>query len=118
MHEYSVVQQLIEKLLKELQSQGIQQVKEVHLRRGSTFSTGPILQAFQMLTPDTPLQKAELVIDDFSVAHRCASCGQTQALSAEDLIGHLFICPNCGTAAEIDEAHGLELVGVTVEDAE
>jgi Zn finger protein HypA/HybF involved in hydrogenase expression len=113
MHEYSIIQQLIEKLLAQAQSQGGRRVKQVHLRRGSTFSVGPLLQAFQMLTPNTPLQNAELVIDEFSTEHQCHNCGRSQAISSDDLIGHLFICPGCGFAEEIDEAHGLELVRVT-----
>lgn len=115
MHEYSIVQQLIEKLLTQVQNQGGSRVKQVHLRRGSTFSVGPLLQAFQILTPNTPLQNAELVIDEFSTEHKCRHCSSTQAISADDMIGHLFICPGCGFTEDIDEAHGLELVGVTFE---
>ncbi len=117
MHEYSVVQQLVEKLLAELQGQGVHRVKEVRLRRGSTFGEGPLRQAFAMLTANTPLQGAELIIEGFPVEHTCENCGHSQVISEEDLLGHLFICPGCGAAEEIDEAHGLELVGVTVEGA-
>lgn len=114
MHEYSVVQQLVERLVAELKSRGVQQVKKVHLRRGSTFAEEPLRQAFQMLTENTPLQDAELVVEEFSVQHTCANCGHSQVISDDDLLGHLFICPDCGAVHEIEEAHGLELVGVTV----
>jgi len=114
MHEYSVVQQLIEKLLVELKAQGIARVQSVHLRRGSTFKEDPLRQAFLMLAGNTPLAGAELIVDEYSVEHACASCGHTQVVTADDLVGHLFICPRCGTPREIEEAHGLQLVGVTV----
>lgn len=118
MHEYSVVQQLVEGLLKELKGQGAVKVTEVRLRRGSTFAEGPLRQAFQLLGENTPLQGAELVIEEFSVTHTCEQCSHSHVVSAEDLLGHIFICPNCGTPKEIDEAHGLELLGVRVDGAD
>lgn len=114
MHEYSVVQQLVEKLLVELKVQGVTKVERVHLRRGSTFKEDPLRQAFAMLSDNTPLAGAEVIVDEYAVEHTCASCGHTQTVHADDLIGHLFVCPTCGTPKEIDEAHGLQLVGVTV----
>lgn len=112
MHEFSIVQQLIEKLQAELGRQNVTVVKKVHLRRGSTFAEEPLRQAFQILSENTPLQNAELVIEEFAVEFACASCGHKQAISADDLIGHLFLCPQCGKPTEIEEAHGLELLAV------
>jgi Zn finger protein HypA/HybF involved in hydrogenase expression len=80
-----------------------------------TSAEGPLRQAFQMLAGNTPLQGAELVIDEFSVKHTCETCHHAYVTSAEDLLGHLFFCPDCGRPAEIDEAHGLELVSMTIE---
>jgi Zn finger protein HypA/HybF involved in hydrogenase expression len=113
MHEYSVVQQLIEKLLEEVKKRGGAVVKEVRLRRGSTFAEGPIQQAFEIMSENTPLQDAQLIIEEFAVEYKCGHCGFKQVLVPEDLIGHLFICPECGEAKEIDEAHGLQLLEVT-----
>lgn len=113
MHEFSIVQQLMERLLQEAKAKGADSVKEVHLRRGSTFAEAPLRQAFQILSENTPLQKAELIIDEFSVEYKCENCGHKQVITSDDLIGHLFVCPECGTAHEIEEAHGLELVSVT-----
>ncbi len=113
MHEFSIVQQLVDQLVKEAKTRGASEVKEVHLRRGSTFAEAPLRQSFQILSENTPLQNAELVIEEFSVEYKCESCGHQQIISADDLIGHLFVCPECGAAHEIEEAHGLELVSVT-----
>jgi len=112
MHEFSVVQELIEKLLAEMKSLGYCGIKEIYLKRGSTFAEGPLHQAFQIMTENTPLDNARLIIDEFNVEYTCKKCGYMQTLTPDDLIGHLFICPECGEAAEIDEAHGLELVRV------
>ena len=112
MHEYSVVQQLIEKLLAEVASKGYSGVKEIHLKRGSTFAEGPLQQAFQIMSENTPLQDAQLIIEEFKIDYKCEKCSYAQTLTPDDLIGHLFICPECGETREIDEAHGLELVKV------
>ncbi|MEW5702612.1 MAG: hydrogenase maturation nickel metallochaperone HypA [Candidatus Zixiibacteriota bacterium] len=114
MHEYSVVQQLVEKLLVELARQGVTSVKAIHVRCGSTFKEEPLRQALVMLSDQTPLAGVEIVVDEYTVEHTCVACGHTETVHADDLIGHLFVCPSCGTPKEIEEAHGLQLVGVTV----
>ncbi|MBI5868599.1 MAG: hydrogenase maturation nickel metallochaperone HypA [candidate division Zixibacteria bacterium] len=87
-------------------------MKAIHLRRGSTFAEDPLRLALEVLAENTPLKGAEVRIDSYSVEHKCASCGRSQVVTSDDLVGHLFICPACGTAKEIEEAHGLELVSV------
>ena len=112
MHEYTIVEQLIERLLEQCTKHDAKSVQLIHLRRGSTFSEAPLRQAFEMLSPGTPLVGAKLVIDEFTVNHECGNCGKKQAVMADDLIGHMFVCPDCGKADEIEEAHGLELLDV------
>ncbi len=112
MHEYSIVEQLIDQLSEQCKDQGIEQIKELHLRRSSTFSAGALEQAYEMLSPNTPLAGAKLVIEDIQVEHTCKNCGFEENVEADDLIGHMYICPECGASEQIDEAHGLELVEV------
>ncbi len=112
MHEYSIVQELVDKLLHQMEEKGIASIKQVHLRRGSTFAEAPLQQAFLIMTENTPLEGAELVIDAFNVEYKCKSCGHTQVVTSDDLIGHLYVCPECGEAVEMDEAHGLELLDI------
>jgi hydrogenase nickel incorporation protein HypA/HybF len=111
-HEYSIVQELVERLLADINKRGISSVKEVHLRRGSTFAEGPLQQAFLIMTENTPLDGAQLVIDEFEVKHTCPSCNDTKVITADDIIGHLYICPECGAADQIEEAHGLVLLDI------
>ncbi|HUU45207.1 MAG TPA: hydrogenase maturation nickel metallochaperone HypA [Acidobacteriota bacterium] len=118
MHEYAIVEQLVKDVTARLQSEKGGRVKAVQVRRGSTFAEAPLRQAFQMLTADTPLQGAELIVTEFAVRATCGGCGHSQEITADDLIGHLFVCPSCGTSEEIDEAHGLELTSVTIERPE
>jgi hydrogenase nickel incorporation protein HypA/HybF len=113
MHEYGIVRDLVERLLPELRSRGIRKVQEVRLRRSSTFAEQPLRQAFEMVAPGTPLEGARLAIEEFSERVACAGCGRERDITADDLIGHLYVCPDCGVAREVDEAHGLEVLGVT-----
>jgi hydrogenase nickel incorporation protein HypA/HybF len=112
MHEYSIVQELVERLLHEMEEKGIKSVKQIHLKRGSTFAEAPLQQAFLIMTENTPLEGAELIIDSFNVEHKCKTCGLSQVVTSDDLIGHLFVCPECGEAVEMDEVHGLELLEI------
>ena len=113
MHEYSIVEELVEKLCRQLKEQGIKRVEEIRLRRSTAFSGEALQQAYEMLVPDTPLENARLVIEEIIAEHTCPQCGLQETVTEEKLVGHMYICPQCGTPEPIDEAHGLELIEVT-----
>jgi len=113
MHEYSIVQELVEKLLAECAVKKVTAVGEIQIRRGSTFADESLQQAFQIMTENTPLENAQLNIDDFDIENKCRSCGYTQVLTPDDLIGNLYVCPECGEATEIDERNGLQFIKMT-----
>jgi Zn finger protein HypA/HybF involved in hydrogenase expression len=117
MHEFGVVEALVKPLLEQLEHEHITRVNEVHFQRGSAFSEIALRQAFRALTVDTPLEQAKLMIKTVNLKHRC-SCGHEQVITTDDLIGHMFICPVCGTIREVDEAHELELLKVVAEGDE
>lgn len=112
MSEYSLVQELVEKLLAEIKSKGLTSVKEIRLRRGSTFSEEPLQQAFHIMSENTPLEGAQLVIDAFNIEHKCKGCGYSQVLTPDDLIGNLYICPECGADVELEESRALQYLGM------
>ncbi len=114
MHEYSIVEQYVEQILEQVNKENVADVKEIRFRRGSTFAEGPMRQAFEMLVQNTPLQNANLIIETFTEEYTCENCGKTQAVSADDLIGHIYICSECGYSKQINEASGLELLQVVV----
>jgi len=64
--------------------------------------------AFASYSVGTPLEGAEVVIETVPVAFTCA-CGYHQLISADDLQGHMMVCPDCGAVREIDEAHDLTM---------
>ncbi|MFB3786869.1 MAG: hydrogenase maturation nickel metallochaperone HypA [bacterium] len=115
MHEYSIVEQIVDQVLTAMREQGVERVKSVHLRRGSTFSEEALRQAYDMLTPGTPLESAELIIEEYTVEWTCPSCGHRQTVEADDMIGHLAVCGECGYGEAVDESHGLELIKVVME---
>lgn len=115
MHEYGIVQQLVEDLCSRLEEQGVCKVKAVHIQRGSVFSMESLGQAYQMLTEGTALEGSELMSEEFAVVHTCDSCGSSHPLKEDDLIGHVFVCPECGRCQEVEEAGCLEITSVTIE---
>lgn len=112
-HEFGIVDALVGGLLQQLEDEKVASVALVRFRRGSAFSEDALRQAFSALAPNTPLEKARLEIETVNLDHECA-CGHKQVINSDDLIGHMFVCPVCGTIREVDEAHDLELLEVVV----
>ncbi len=113
MHEHGVVEELIERLLPALRERGVERVRQVRVRRHSTFAEAPLRQAFELLSRGTPLEGAELRVEEVAVDATCTGCGRAHRIGADDLVGHLYECPDCGAVQVVEEAHGLELAGVT-----
>ena len=112
MHEYGVTEAIIKGLLDQLQRENVSKVLRVHLQRSSAFSEDVLRQTFAMLSAGTPLDGAELVVQVSVLNVTCDQCGYGGEVNSDDLVGHMFICPHCGTVREIAEAHDLELIGV------
>lgn len=113
MHEVSIVSALIEELDQQLAAQGVERVRQLRLRRGSTFSAEALQQAFQALSAGTRLAGADLVVETVTTQFTCAQCGHSQPIDSDDLIGHMFLCPECSHVQEIDEVHDLAVLAVT-----
>jgi hydrogenase nickel incorporation protein HypA/HybF len=114
MHEFTIVQQMVERLLARLREDGIEDVRRVRVRRDSTFSAEALRQSWELVIEGTPLERAELVVEDVVVEHACSACGRRQTITSADLVHHLFFCPACGQADEIEEARGLQVLDVSV----
>jgi Zn finger protein HypA/HybF involved in hydrogenase expression len=114
MHEFAIVQSMVQELISRLEGKGIERVTEVRFRRGSAFSDDALRQSFLAASSGTILEDSTLIIDTVNTTFHCA-CGYTQVITSDDLIGHMFVCPTCGAVTEIEEAHDVEVVEVTVE---
>jgi Zn finger protein HypA/HybF involved in hydrogenase expression len=109
MHEYSIVSSIVDSMLEAIRKQGATKVVSVHFRRGSAFSEEALRQAYDSLVKGTALEHAPVEVDTVNRHFKCG-CGHEQTVTSDNLIGHMFVCPNCGATEEIDEAHDLELV--------
>ncbi len=115
MHEYSLIESLIAQLTRELRAKNVQSVRSLRLRLGSTVAEEPIRQAFTMLSPGTPFQNSDLHVDPFDITHTCPICSRVDVIHHDDLLGHVFICPDCRTAMEIDEAHDIRVAEIVTD---
>src|SRR4051794_30053346 len=111
MHEFGVTEVIIKRLLNQLERDRVSKVLKITFRRSSAFSDEVLRQTFDVLSVGTPLAGAELVVEVAVLQVKC-SCGQNSRVRSDDLVGHMFICPNCGAVREIAEAHDLELIEV------
>jgi Zn finger protein HypA/HybF involved in hydrogenase expression len=113
LHEFGVTESLLRHLLAQLAREHITRVGSVRFRRSSAFSEDVLRQTFAALSAGTPLEGAELVVDVNILALTCAQCGTSGEASAGNLVGHIYVCPQCGAVREVKEAHDLELVVVS-----
>jgi Zn finger protein HypA/HybF involved in hydrogenase expression len=113
MHEVGAVASLIEAILAEVQAHQPCSVDAVRVQRGSTFAEDALLQAWTMLSRQTALENTSLDIEVVSHVVDCA-CGIERTMQADDLVGHLWICPNCAHVEEVDEHDDLTLLAVTL----
>ena len=114
MHEFGVTDNIIKGLLHQLDAEKVTQVISVRFQRSSAFSEEVLMQTFGMLSAGTCLDGATLIVDVQVLNVTCA-CGQASVVTSDDLMGHAFVCPNCGAVREIEEAHDLELLEVIAE---
>jgi Zn finger protein HypA/HybF involved in hydrogenase expression len=117
MHEFAATQSLVQATLDQLKQRGVKKVLALRLRRGSAFSEDALRTSYAALSAGTILEQAELSVETVDFAFHCA-CGHKQIITSDDLVGHMFVCPECGIVREVDEAHDLEVVEVTVETGE
>lgn len=115
MHEFSIVEAMIGKVVATLPTTKPGTVRALHFRRGSTFSEASLRLAFEMVSKGTVLENAELIVDTVNHEYHC-TCGYQQVVTSDDLMGHMFVCPQCGAIREIDEAHDLTLLDVIMRE--
>jgi Zn finger protein HypA/HybF involved in hydrogenase expression len=110
MHEVAAVNALIQAILESAAQHEPYRADTVRLRLGSAFSEEALLQAFEMLAPGTPLEGVRLEVEHVDHVIDCP-CGLEQAIRADDLVGHIWVCPNCAHVEEVDDEDDLQLVG-------
>jgi hydrogenase nickel incorporation protein HypA/HybF len=113
MHELAAVGALIEAVVDSLASHGTARVAAIRVRRGSAFSEAALGQSFELLSRGTPLEGARLVVEVVELTIDCP-CGRSQAITSDDLIGHMYVCTECGSVRDLAGVDDLEVVDVTL----
>lgn len=109
MHEYAIMKDVVESILKEARMHNAKRISEVHLALGKLLFIGSdeASFAYEALVKDTSMENSKLYIEEIDPKVRCPSCGY----EGEVKIGgeaHLHIpvpinCPKCGGPVQILE---------------
>ena len=116
MHEMGIAEQLVKIALdaipKDIKNP---RVETVHLKIGKLASVveHSLTFCFEIITKDTPLEKARLEIDSVPVRVHCKSCDQSW-----EVTGPVFQCPFCKDGdVEMISGREIEIISLELEDA-
>jgi hydrogenase nickel incorporation protein HypA/HybF len=94
MHEYSIVQSLIDSCEEHARKNNAKKVTKVVVKIGILSGVEPHLlrEAYEMFRLGTVCHEAELVLNLQNVKVHCNVCGAEEELKKNE-----FICPKCGS---------------------
>ncbi len=98
MHEMSIAQSLLRIVEQTMRQNQVSQLRRVKLIAGRMNALVPhaLQTAFDLLTRETPLQGAELLIESTPVALQCSACSRTFTPEGEEpTLLFLARCPHC-----------------------
>lgn len=111
MHELAVVGALIDTVVNGIAEHQPCRVDVIRVQRGTAFLEEALIQGFEMLSRGTPLEGARLEIEVVDHITDCP-CGIERPMLAEELGGHVWVCPNCGHLEGLNEEDDLSLLDV------
>ena len=126
MHEYSLMEGILEGVLKDLATRGIDRpgtVKEVHLALGclEIHSRESFAQAFTVATRGTVLEGSTLALTILPAELACSRCGYEGVVKADGEDGHdplpIAECPSCGMLSAVRGGRGVHSVELTLEES-
>lgn len=105
MHEMSLVESIMESILEMKEENNWDKIRKIVLRIGDMRQVIPEIMvfAFNTASKSTPLEGAELVIENVKLRFRCRSC--RKEWGEENMA---FLCPFCGSM-DVELLHGMEL---------
>jgi hydrogenase nickel incorporation protein HypA/HybF len=111
MHEMSIAQSLVDILREEMVKNNARALKSVRLHVGQMSAVVPdsLSFCFNVITKETELEGAELVMEVIPIEGLCRECKETFLI--ED---YAFECPHCGSK-EIKTISGQDLSIVEIE---
>ncbi|HMO14515.1 MAG TPA: hydrogenase maturation nickel metallochaperone HypA [Pirellulaceae bacterium] len=117
MHELSIAHSIIEVAKNHLVGFPNCEVRSIRLKIGalSCVHRDALHFSFDLIAADTPLQGAQLIIDDLPVVVFCPSCDALRELPGIQR----FVCPVCDTrTGDIRQGKELEIDSIEVVDQE
>ncbi len=124
MHEYSLMERVIEAILDHLDKQGIRSagsVKEVLLKVGAldAHSEASLRQAYELLVKGTILENSLLNLVLVPATLHCPMCGYNGPGQEGQADGHdptpYAECPSCGTVSGLLGGRGVESIELLVD---
>jgi hydrogenase nickel incorporation protein HypA/HybF len=111
MHEMSITRNMIAIIEDEMRRHNAKVLRSVHVNIGSFSSIVPesLSFCFEIMTKDTDMAGARLVIDIMPLMGRCVPCDKEF-----EIRDYSFLCPFCG-GMNIDIISGQELSVVDIE---
>ena len=111
MHEMSIAQSLVDILKEEMVKNNARVLKSVRLNVGQMSAVVPdsLSFCFEVITKETELEGAELVMEVIPLEGLCKVCKETFEIK-----DYAFQCPHCGSK-EIETIAGQDLSIVEIE---
>jgi len=112
MHEYSIVDSLLQIVEEHAQKQGAKKVVKIELKIGVLSGVEPdlLLRAFELFREGTLAQTAQLIIHNQPVIIKCNRCGKESNLGDKPR----YLCPNCNSS-DIQVIDGEEMYLTSLE---
>lgn len=108
MHEFSVMQSIVNTILERVKEHRIEKVEKVMLEIGKLTFLGKeqLKFAFEVLTSETVLKGAALEITEIEPEINCVNCGYNGSIPYVEhenyhIMLPVFKCPKCGAGVKI-----------------
>lgn len=116
MHEMGIAMQVAEIATSSIPEdlKGVKKVERVNLRVGKLSSVIPesLRFCFEVVVKDTPLDGAELVMEEVPVVTTCKECHEQWTLDTPS-----FACKKCGSGSiEVISGRELDITSIELED--
>jgi hydrogenase nickel incorporation protein HypA/HybF len=115
MHEMGVAMQIVDIATASIpEDLKAARVARVNLKVGrlSAVVTDSLRFCFEIVIKDTPLDGAELAIEEIPVRARCSDCRHEWSIERP-----VFVCPNCNSGAvELLSGRELDIDSIEIED--
>ncbi|HLH28489.1 MAG TPA: hydrogenase maturation nickel metallochaperone HypA [Acidimicrobiales bacterium] len=114
MHELSIALSILDLAAEEAERQGGGRVAAVHLRLGafSGVVKDALVSAFGLAREGTPLERADLVVEEVPAVAYCPACAAGHTLAPVPLL----VCPSCGgPTPDVVQGRELEVVALEID---